>query len=200
MNQQINLYQVEKKVFKLTFNFQQARYCVMGFLTIMALVSLNDLVQHFLVKKNYSATGREQQEKIEKLQNISGKIPEAQTRNEVIAEVKLYQDQKQEKTEIIALLSDESSARKGGFSLYFEALAKKTIPGIWLTNFSIKKNGEILVLSGSTNSPEYVPMLISNLSDEAVFQGKTFGLFKISTDDKSNAMMFRLETKREQEL
>jgi Tfp pilus assembly protein PilN len=199
MNQQVNLYQVEKKVFKLTFNFQQSSYCLMAFLGVVALFSLSDLVRHFLVKKEYNVLGKEQREKTEKLQSIAGKMPEAQTRSEVITEVKRYQDQKQQKTEIIALLSNENSTKKGGFSLYFEALAKQAIPGIWLTNFSIKQNGEILALSGSTTSPTYVPLLIASLSDEAVFQGKTFGLFKISTDDKSNDMMFHLETKRERQ-
>jgi len=199
MSQQINLYQVEKKVFKLNFNFKQSLFFAGGFLVILVLMSSVDLIQHFLIKKTYHVLGKEQQSKTAKLQNIAGQIPEEQTRNAIMNEIKLYETQRKEKTDIINLLSSGEDAANNGFARYLEALAKKAVPGLWLTSFSIKGNGETLALSGMADNPEYIPMLIAALSDESVFQGKTFGVFKISTDAKTQAMLFDLETKRKEE-
>jgi len=199
MSQQINLYQVEKKVFKLSFNFKQCVYFFWGFLVILILVSSVDLIQHFLLKRTYHVLGKEQKSKTEKLQNIAGQMPAEQTRNAIMNEIKLYETQRKEKSDIISLLSSGKNAENNGFSRYLEALAKKAVPGLWLTNFSIKGNGETLALSGMANNPEYIPILIAALSDESVFQGKTFGVFKISTDAKTQAMIFDLETKRKEE-
>lgn len=199
MSQIINLYKAEKKVFKLNFNFKQSAYCLGGFLVVIVVVSCVDLAQHFWVKKTYNTLGKEQQFKTEKLQAIAGKMPEEKTRNEIMDEVNLYEAQKKEKTEILNLLSEGESETNNKFSRYFEALAKKTVPGLWLTNFSIKGNGTALALSGMVSDPEFIPTLISALSEEPVFQGKTFGVFKVSKDEKTHNMIFDLETKRKEE-
>ncbi len=195
MSQQINLYQVEKQKFKIRFEFKEAVVLFSVFFSIIFITTTIDMVKHLTIKKEYSVLDKEQQAKSQKLQVISGQMPEEQTRNDIVAQIKKYQDDKQSKLEILGQLAVAQSGKNINFSDYFVSLAKRAVTGLWLTSFSIKDSGGNLSIEGITLKPDYVPLLISGLSSEAVFSGKTFQLFKISTDDKTNQIGFELETK-----
>jgi hypothetical protein len=195
MKQEINLYQVEKQRFKFRLNFKEASYGFIAFFVVIFLITAVDLMRHFMITKEYSTLDKEQQAKSQKLQVIAGNMPEEKTRNEIVNEVKNYQDQNQSKTTILGLLASATSSKTTHYSDYLEALARKAIPGLWLTNIGIRDNGNDLSIEGKTLSPQYVPLLISGLGGESVFKGKTFEVFKISTDEKTGEISFNLETK-----
>lgn len=195
MKQEINLYQVEKQRFKFRLNFKEASYVFGAFFTVIFLVTAVDLTKHFMIKKEYTTLDKEQQAKSQKLQVIAGNMPQEKTRNQIVNEVKDYQDQNQSKTTILGLLANAISSKSTPYSDYLEALARKAVPGLWITNIGIKGNGNDLSIQGKTLSPQYVPLLISRLGGESVFKGKSFEVFKISTDEKTGEISFNLETK-----
>lgn len=195
MKQEVNLYQVEKKRFKFSFNFRETTLIFAAFFSVLFVVTTVNLVNHYIVEREYNTLDKEQQAKAQKLQVIAGSVPKEKTRNEIIEEVKNYEEQNRLKTNILGVLADAVATTTKPYSEYLDALARRTVPGLWLTHFSIKDEGNNLSFEGKTLNPEYVPMLIAGLGNESVFSNKTFQLFKIATDEKTGDIEFDLETK-----
>lgn len=72
-----------------------------------------------------------------------------------------------------ALHSGEFGDTKG-YSSYFRAFARRIVDGVWLTGVSINGAGHDIGLKGRALKPEYVPLYLSRLSQEADMQGKSF--------------------------
>jgi len=195
MSQQINLYKLDNNKFPIDFTFQYAFILFAIFGAALLVITTVDMVRHMNIKKEFSILDKEQQKKVEKLQNIAGKIPQEQDREQIVAEIKLYESEKKSKQEILALLETAQSSKIPGFSGYLESLAKEAVPGLWFTRFNFKDNGNSLSFYGRTLKPEFVPQLISGLSSESLFRGKMFQSFRISMDEKTGELSFVLETR-----
>lgn len=60
-----------------------------------------------------------------------------------------------------------------GFSPYLAALARQTMPGVWLTGVEIGSASDNLVLKGRVLDSELVPVYIQRLNREPLFNGRT---------------------------
>jgi len=193
MKQQINLYQIEKKKWALDFTFQYMTWSLLAFLGILLIITVIDTVNHISVKGELTELQKEQAGKSKALQTIAGQVPEERTREQLMNEIKKYQTEKQAKEEVLASLAAELNNNK--FSAYLDALAAKTISGLWFTKLSFKENGNFIALEGVAVKPEYLPNLITALAKDPAFDGKEFQLFKESLDEKTHQINFVLETK-----
>ncbi len=199
MKQQINLYKVEKQKFVLPFTFY---YVIRGFgvfILMLGLTTSYDLIKHFITKKEFQKLGKEHAEKEVKLQVIAKQVPEERTRNEIVNDIQLLEAEKKEKIDTIALLMSESNRKVSGFSIYLDFLANHTVPGVWLTKFSFKDNGNNLVFKGKALKAENVTQLITSLSSGSVFSGKTFEMFKVEADPALAYVDFILQSKNSTE-
>jgi hypothetical protein len=195
MKQQINLYQVEKQQqWFMTFTFQHMIWLLAAFLGTLLIETLVASIQHILVKRELTQLEKKQTGKSAALQNIIGQVPEERTREQLVNEIKKYETEKQEKQEILNLLSEKIDHGKF-FSGYLDALSKETISGLWFTKVRFTENGDAVVLEGKSMKPEYVPNLIGGLSKDPAFDGKVFQVFKAALDDKTQQIDFVLQTK-----
>lgn len=194
MKQQINLYQVEKQKWSLDLTFQYLVWGLLAFLSVLFIVTVSATINHFSVKSELTQLEKEQAGKSQALQSIASQMPAERTREQLMNEIKNYQDEKQAKEEILNSLSETVGADKG-FSAFLDALSTKTLSGLWFTKFSFKENGKFILLSGSATKPEYVPNLITGLSNDPAFSGKKFQVFKESLNEKTQQIDFVLETK-----
>lgn len=64
-----------------------------------------------------------------------------------------------------------------GFSGYFQAFARQSVPGLWLTSITIA--GQDIGIQGRTLDPALVPGYISRLTQEPLLQGKSFASLQI---------------------
>jgi competence protein ComGC len=66
---------------------------------------------------------------------------------------------------------------KGGktYSSFLRAFANKTMPGVWLTGFSLGDGGNEIEIVGRALQPALVPAYIKSLKSEGAFAGKSFG-------------------------
>ncbi|NNG23200.1 PilN domain-containing protein [Massilia sp. ML15P13] len=64
-----------------------------------------------------------------------------------------------------------------GFAGYFQAFARQSVPGLWLTSVSIA--GKDIGLKGRTTDPALVPGYIGRLTREPLLQGKSFASLQI---------------------
>lgn len=194
MKQNINLYKTEKKGLVAQFTSREMIWILSGFLTILFLITTVNLYKHFVIKKQLNILDKEKLEQSQKLQEMAGQIPEEQTRNQLIAEIKKMTTEKKDKEEILDLLLTAQVRKINGYAGFFDALARGTVSGLWLTEFGFKEGGDYVYLKGESLKAEYVPKMIEKLSAEPVFQGKTFELFDLALNEKTKRFDFVLQT------
>lgn len=76
-------------------------------------------------------------------------------------------------------LRNEEFGTQKGFSDYLRAFARKIVPGVWLTGFSIEGSGNAIGIHGSALKPELIPGYMNRLKQESVLQGKSFATLEI---------------------
>lgn len=64
-----------------------------------------------------------------------------------------------------------------GFAGYFKALARQSVPGLWLTGVTVA--GKDIGIKGRTLDPALVPGYIQRLTQEPLLQGKSFASLQI---------------------
>ncbi|MDH5633391.1 MAG: PilN domain-containing protein [Gammaproteobacteria bacterium] len=67
-----------------------------------------------------------------------------------------------------------------GFSAYFIEIARKIIPGMWITGVFIDAAGNQVTMNGSTIHADLVPRYIGSLGDSAALTGTNFSLLKMA--------------------
>lgn len=194
MKQQINLYQVEKQKWVFNITFQYLIWSGIVFLSILFVVTIQAVVNHIAAKSELTQLQKDQINKSKALKTMISQMPEEHTREKLVNELKNYEAEKQVKQGILAALA-VSMPKNKGFSTYLEALSTKTRSGLWFTQLSFEEKGNVISLVGSAAKPEFVPNLITDLSNDPAFAGKQFELFKVSLDEKREKVNFVLKTK-----
>jgi hypothetical protein len=71
-----------------------------------------------------------------------------------------------------------------GFSSYLAALARRTMPGVWLTGVEVGKSNE-LVLRGRVLQSDLVPLYIKRLNAEEPFAGRAVSELRLTAKDET---------------
>ena len=106
---------------------------------------------------------------------------------------------------VLDVLKGGNFGNTSGYSEYMRAFARQTVPGVWLTGFTINGAGVDISIEGRTLRPEGVPAYIQRLNQEPVMQGRTFAALEMqqpkgepATADKPaqvhNYLEFRLHS------
>ncbi len=77
------------------------------------------------------------------------------------------------KEALLASLHAVAADKAQGYSQYFAAFARQTLPGVWLTGFSVADGGEELSIRGRVLQPDLVPAYIRALNKEEVMRGRS---------------------------
>lgn len=80
--------------------------------------------------------------------------------------------QLKQREDLIALLRTGALGNTDGFARYLNALARETMPGVWLTSFSIGGDEAELQLGGRVLRAELVPAYVRALNREEVMRGR----------------------------
>ncbi len=98
------------------------------------------------------------------------------------------------KRALIKQLADRLLLADVHFSRYMRGLSKSHVKGLWLTR--VRADGSNLILDGSSLSEDLLPQWIQQLSTQADFHGKHFGLLELSRqkDAATPQLDFHLST------
>lgn len=66
-----------------------------------------------------------------------------------------------------------------GFGGYFKALARQSMPGLWLTGVTVDAGGAQIGIRGRAMDPAMVPGYLNRLTSEPLMQGKSFASLQI---------------------
>jgi len=83
------------------------------------------------------------------------------------------------KQALLASLRAAATDRARGYSQYFAAFARRTLPGVWLTGFSVADGGDELDIRGGVLHPDLVPAYIQALNKEEVMRGRSVTRLKL---------------------
>jgi len=83
------------------------------------------------------------------------------------------------KSRALAMLNEESQRRIGGFSSRLRAFGSRHIEGIWLDRLTLGSNVEAVSVSGSTVSPDSVPLYLRSLAQDPALKGGQIDEFVI---------------------
>ena len=72
-----------------------------------------------------------------------------------------------------------------GFADYLEAFSRRSVPGVWLTAFSIGGAGGDLTIRGRVLRPELVSVFLSALGLEPVMQGRKVTELKLQAGEEA---------------
>jgi hypothetical protein len=81
--------------------------------------------------------------------------------------------------EAMAALKGGMIGNPQGFAEYLRAFSRQTMPGLWLTGFTIAGGGE-LEIRGRTLSPDLVPGYLQRLGKESALAGRSFARLEVS--------------------
>jgi hypothetical protein len=101
------------------------------------------------------------------------------------ADVKNLESQLASRQEIWRALSSFELGTRSGFADYLEAFSRRSVPGVWLTGFSIGGAGGDLTLRGRVLRPELVGVLLSALGQEPVMRGRKVTELKLQAGEET---------------
>jgi len=148
-------------------------------MTIYSAVNLNN------TKNSLQQAKQQLREAETRVQLLQVQYPKRQMNTLLTQEISRSQNILASLSRVIHLLTDNESDQAQGFSRYFSALARQSIPDVWLRTIYINAQTNNLELQGSTYTAEKIPIFIQKLHNESVFQGKHFEKLIITQSKES---------------
>jgi hypothetical protein len=184
MIQQVNLYQ---EIFQSRSRPVINPYILGLTVVLLVLIGISVYITVNLNSTKYSLQQAKQQlRKAEThVQLLQVQYPKQQINTLLTQEISRSQNVLASLSQVIHLLTDKKSDQTQGFSRYFSALARQSIPDVWLRTIYINAQTNNLELQGSTYTAEKIPVFIQKLQNESVFQGKHFEKLIITQSKES---------------
>lgn len=187
--QQISLYQAppESSLLKDYYPFPQlalALLVLMLVLYALALADHNKLSSQLALLVQQDQLGQLQLEKLRAEASLIKLDPKLQLR---LTELQAQQLAKKAMLRSLDLLEMGNLV---GFSAYLEGLARRPVPGLWLTRINLERGGEHIGLQGVSTKPEHIPRLLQNLAIEPVYQGSKFDVLELNSNNQPDGLLF----------
>jgi len=150
---------------------------------LMLVISIIDGRQLYLAHSEFSIHDQnyfQLQAKIKVLQNEAA-LPKADATLD--GKIKALEERLVPKELLRNALKGNLFGEVSGYSALFVALARQSVPGVWLTHLVISGTAANIKMAGQTRSAELVPLYLEKLSNESSFSGTQFSNFKIKKAD-----------------
>lgn len=90
------------------------------------------------------------------------------------------------RSEVLNVLQQRMGPEAGSYAEYLRGFARQSLPGLWLTGFSLDAGGS-MEIHGRTSDPALLPEYIRRLNAERVFQGRAFAALNLA-EGKADAV------------
>lgn len=196
--QHLNLYTQLEKPKQLPFAASQQLWILGLALFLMLGVYAWLMIAQGSINSELSELEQQQQTIDEKLAELNAEKERLLKDNSLAQETELLKKDVSFRRELLASVEPDSNTMGGGFSDHLEGLARQHIDGMWFTEIELYQGGQQLALLGQTRAPEYVPRYLQRLSDESIFEGHQFRIFRIYTPEgESSLLNFELRSKEQ---
>jgi len=200
MKQQVNLFHADLIAGNKQAAILNYLYGISALVLILAIFSATLVFDIDSTQTEISSTRQKLQQAQTKVQLLQVQYPRKQINTLLAKKITQSQDMQTSLKQIIRLLTDKTSDQTQGFSRYFSAFARQTLPNLWLSNIIIDAQAKNLRFSGSTYTPQNLPVLLQKLQSEAIFHGKIFVKLQMKqAEEPSNRTDFIISTSDETE-
>lgn len=198
MMQQINLYKDILKQEQKTLSL--VRYAIL--LTLVCLGVAAYSIYAFWAVNTLEASVSKQREQLKTVQSqldeLRLKMPSTEVNATLTEDIGHWQNSENELTQMLQLIGDPNNNKAAGFSQYWQALARQSIPSVWLSKIKIYGLQQAIDLEGSTFKPGDIPLFLQKLQQEPVFAGKTFAKLAMQPSEKiAGQIDFKLNARME---
>ncbi len=187
MSQQINLY---NPIFLKQEKYFSAATMLQALAAILlVLVAIGGYSRYRAVGTEAVAaqSARQLGEQREQLTRMTAEFS-AQGQSKLLqAEITRHATQLDARRAFLASVESGEFGNTAGFSGYFAAFARRSIPGVWLTGFILGGSGNELSLRGRVLQAELVPAYLKSLGEEEVMRGRKVTELKLVAHDASAA-------------
>lgn len=184
MSQQINLFNplfLKQKKYFSAVTMAQA----LGIIALAVIAFYAYLVIQVGVQQRRSADVQAQfKQAQEQLTQLGGQGARARSK-QLDEEIQRLEGQMKVQQQMLGALQGGDLGNAQGFSKFLTALAKRPLPGLWLTYISVGGADLDLVLQGRVQKPELVPTYVRLLNNEEVFRGRKFHELKMAVREES---------------
>lgn len=174
MTQQINLFNDKLRPRRNWLSVSSISIVVVVSLLVLSSLRATSLAQ---IEK-LSATAKQSGDLVlneqNKLAELTRQAVAVRPNTKLSQEISELQEVINRRNEIISTLEGKTLGYSEGYSRFFNALARQTSNGIWLTAIGIEGNGDHIDLQGRALDPASLPPYLQKLNGEVAFAGKNF--------------------------
>ncbi len=185
MSQQINLYNpvflAQKKYFSALAMVQS-----LGVLLVaLGLVHVFASRQTASLERLLSETTQQAQLRRAQVVVLGRQYSSEGTSKTLEEDIARVQAQLRKRTELLGDMKTSAGGNVEGFAVFLTALARQSIPGVWLTGVDLGAKPNQLVLKGRALRPELVPAYVAALSRERALAGKALSSLEVRTREEA---------------
>lgn len=174
MKQEINFYRGDARARGFALTLRSILWAGFGVLAVLGLVTLFEMLSLQQLREQVSKA-REQAQTLEtQAQQLQGQIPEPKPDTGLLAQAEQQQRRVDDLKQLLQAVKGDQFFQRGGFSSYFEALARQTRANIWLREIRLQAGGKQIELAGSALNSELIPRMVQSLGLEEAFKRRTF--------------------------
>jgi Tfp pilus assembly protein PilN len=180
VSQQINLFNPlflkQKKYFSLLTMLQALGLLLLGIVAFYGFA----LWQDSILRRQALESGYVYEQQKQRFAKVTAELNPEKREAEIERDLKGVEEAIAARRALLRQLQTGAMGNAAGYSDYLRALARQTVPGLWLTSIQIVEGGDQLALSGRAIHADLIPVLIRKLKAEAVLRGRTLEGLSIS--------------------
>lgn len=120
------------------------------------------------------------------LDTLAKQVDDARKNPVLIQARDALQGRVDDRKQILDNLAKGSPEEGKGFSDYFRGLAKRTVPGLWLTGFTVGAGGTGIEIRGRMTDQSVLAEYIRHLEQEEVFKNIQFSALEVNTPEDAD--------------
>jgi len=185
-SQQVNFFRDE---FKKKVIFLSSLQIVMvsgAFVVVFSIFTVVQMSMMDAMEKNADVALNQKQRMSDQLETLEASFVEPKEDPALRLKIANINENVKSKKVLVNFLGGKSSKKTFSFSSVMNGLAEKSINGVWLTEFSIKTDGNHYRLVGNTQHPDLIPRYIDSLKTSETLMGTSFSLFDLERAEKGS--------------
>lgn len=189
MRQQVNLYTQELRPRKESLGFGQLARMALALLVLIGLAGIAlGWRSHHLSLRQVAL-----QQQVDRLQSqqdrLTGQVNHMHVDPQLKRSVENLKQDIRQRQDLLNRLHRVTANTAQGFSPVLTALARQSLPRLWLTDIRVNGENGAITLTGSTTDPDTVPHYLARLRNEPAFSGKAFAEFHMQRDPKKHGIL-----------
>jgi hypothetical protein len=193
--QQINFYRATSAGAGLELNAQTMAWGALLAMMCLALLSLIEIRSVTQLRVQAEAARSQAQVQESQAQQMQAQIPEPKPDPALLSQAERKQRAVDDLKRLLAAVKGDEVVQRGGFSSYFEGLARQGRADVWLREIRLRDGGKSIELAGSALKTDAIPQVVQDLGLEGAFKARTFGdLVLQRPEQRQNQVDFILRT------